>query len=119
MAKRILLIDDDPVIRTLISECLSCFGHNVHSAASGAEGLAQLKAERPDAIIVDFQMPEMSGLEVLTHIRANPDTNTVPVLMLSANIDDKVLKNNPSVQANHYLQKPFELKELIGMIERL
>lgn len=118
MSKKILVIDDDPVIRTLITECLTCFGHTVHGLDNGRAGLEHLSREQPDLVILDFMMPGMSGLEVLKSIRNNPQIAKVPVVLLSANVDNKVLSEDP-VQADRYLLKPFEIKDLIGVVESL
>jgi CheY-like chemotaxis protein len=77
---RILVVDDEPAVRALFADALAFAGYRVMMAASGAEALALIGAEVPDLIVMDCQMPDMSGLEVATRLRQNPATRNVPVL---------------------------------------
>ncbi len=83
--KRILIIDDEPLIREVIHLCLSEFGgYEVVEAASGSEGVLKAIEERPDAIVLDLCMPGMDGAEVLQQLQARPATLSIPVVILSA-----------------------------------
>jgi two-component system, OmpR family, alkaline phosphatase synthesis response regulator PhoP len=86
--KRILIIDDDTAIRVVVKVSLSKLGgYCVLDASSGAEGLEIAQQEHPDAIILDLAMPKMSGFEVLQHLQENPLTQSIPVVLLTANAD--------------------------------
>lgn len=111
MAK-ILVVDDDPAIRTLIAVNLEMQGHTVLTAADGVEGYALVCQEQPQLVVLDIMMPNADGYSVCRQIRRNPATAAIPVLMLTALgvVDDKV--KGFDVGADDYLVKPFELPEL-------
>lgn len=84
-SKRVLVIDDDDNIREVVSMCLHKLkGWNVATASSGQEGLNRARTNCPDAIILDMMMPNMDGLAFLRHLRADPITKLIPVLLLTA-----------------------------------
>jgi len=116
MAK-ILLIDDDPQMRKLVSEFLTHHGHEVIIAQDGAFGVSMTVIEYPDLIILDMMMPVMSGPEALELLKSEPGMAGIPVLVCSAN-DDPVLKQemlDAGVVA--YIDKPVVLPELLTAIE--
>lgn len=119
MSKRFMVIDDDPVIRTLITEMVTSLGHSVQTAESGTDAISRLGAECPDIIILDFQMPDMTGLDVLTRIRENPATQGLPVIMLSANSSAASLSEAKGVAADCYLEKPFKMGDFVSAIKSL
>ena len=84
-SKKVMIVDDDPVIRVLVSDYLAAFGHEITVAEGGPACLRRLEEQVPDVLFLDLQMPEMNGLEVLQHIRTNPRTAAVRVIMMSAN----------------------------------
>jgi CheY-like chemotaxis protein len=86
--KRVLIIDDDNAIRVVVKISLSKLGgYRVLDASSGSEGLEIARKEHPDAIILDLAMPKMSGFEVLQQLQENPLTQSIPVVLLTANAD--------------------------------
>jgi CheY-like chemotaxis protein len=86
--KRVLIIDDDTAIRVVVKISLSKLGgYRVLDASSGLEGLEIARKEHPDAIILDLAMPKMSGFEVLQQLQENPLTQSIPVVLLTANAD--------------------------------
>jgi CheY-like chemotaxis protein len=86
--KRVLIIDDDTAIRVVVKISLSKLGgYCVLDASSGLEGLEIARKEHPDAIILDLAMPKMSGFEVLQQLQENPLTQSIPVVLLTANAD--------------------------------
>ncbi|WP_404783721.1 response regulator [Altericista sp. CCNU0014] len=108
--KRILIIDDDMAIRIVVKVSLSKLGgYDVLDAASGAEGLEIAQLEHPDAIILDLAMPKMNGFEVLQHLQKNPLTQSIPVVLLTANTDRVDRKAIASVGV---IPKPFDALEL-------
>lgn len=119
MSKNILVVDGDPVIRTLLVECMSCFGHIVSAVESGAKCLDSLKSSIPDVLFLDLQMPDMSGLEVLKQIRSNEETAKIPVIMLSANSDSAAINSDEQAKATAYVQKPFDMKKMLALLESL
>jgi DNA-binding response OmpR family regulator len=117
--KKILIVDDDPVIRVLIQEYLSNQGYDVRVVCDGGECLNEIPTFSPDLVVLDLIMPDMSGVEVLKNIRSNPSTQKLPVLMLSANTDTEAVADSHHVNANRYLQKPFNLREVLDAVEAL
>jgi CheY-like chemotaxis protein len=104
---KVLVIDDAPEIRRIAHFSLTRFGRmEVIEAASGAEGLAAARTERPDAILLDMMMPDLDGPQVLAALKADPATATIPVVLLSATIvsPDRVR----ALGARAALAKPFE-----------
>src|SRR5258706_14834642 len=84
--KTIMVVDDNPDIITIVKTILEGRGYTVFSASSGAELLNMLPNHKADLIILDIMMPEMDGLEVLTRLKGNTETATIPVILLTANV---------------------------------
>jgi CheY-like chemotaxis protein len=107
--KKILVVDDNQDVRDLIVHILSADGFHVFSAAVGANGLAILKANEIDLVLLDVMMPEMSGLEVLEEIRngSNKKIREIPVMMITAKSGTDDIDQALALGANSYLVKPF------------
>ncbi len=112
---QIIIVDDDPMIRFLVQEYLKAAGFVVEAFGSGQEALDALPSLSPNLVVLDLQMPHMNGIEVLQHLRANPSTVNLPVLMLSANAGEA--QQMSSVPANAYLEKPFQMQALLAAVE--
>lgn len=117
--KKVLVVDDDPVVRILVSEYLSSNGHQVSVSGDGQTCLLKLKEEQPDLVLLDLQMPDMDGIEVLSRIRNNPQTAQVPVLMLSANADTAKLAEINNLQLEGHILKPFAMEVLLEALAQL
>ena len=119
MAHKILVVDDDPNALRLVSYAFQAEGYQVATAASGADALARLAQEKPDLMVLDVMMPDMSGIEVCQRVRANPATARLPILMLSARglVADRV--NGLKSGADDYLPKPADTSELLARAESL
>ncbi len=113
MSKTILVADDKTNIRNLVREYLEAEGFRVVIAANGREALYTARAEKPDLILLDIMMPEMSGYDFLKTYRKERET---PIIMLTAKLDetDKVL--GLELGADDYVTKPFGMKELVARI---
>jgi len=114
---KVMIVDDDPVVRILISEYLGSHGYKVLIAEGGQECLDNLKKDLPDIIVLDLLMPDMNGMQVLKSIRENPRTAGMHVVMLSANSEILSIAAGQDFQADSYIQKPFELSKVIQTIE--
>jgi DNA-binding response OmpR family regulator len=110
----VLVVDDEDDIRELVRINLEIDGHEVATAASGAEALETLKGEAPDVVVLDVMMPGMDGWEVLSRIKAAKDSSlaNVPVLMLTARTDDMDRIRGGIEGAIRYITKPFSLSDL-------
>jgi DNA-binding response OmpR family regulator len=113
---RILVIDDEEDIRTLLRELLERAGYSVDEAADGKAGLRQLYANAPALVILDVSMPDMDGYEALERIR---DLSDVPVLMLTARTQELEKVRGLSAGADDYVAKPFGRQELLARVQAL
>src|SRR5690606_589176 len=109
----VLVVDDEPDTVELIRFNLRQAGYEVITAADGAEAIQRARASRPDAIILDLMLPEMDGLEVCKILRADANTASIPVLMLTARATpvDRIV--GLEVGARDYVTKPFSPRELL------
>jgi DNA-binding response OmpR family regulator len=120
MAKRVLVVDDDRVIQQLLEVNLQLEGYDVVARASdGSEALEKIARLKPDIVILDIMMPKMDGLEVCRRLRENPDTATIPVILLSARAQDLDIREGLDIGASAYLTKPFDPVELLEVVSRL
>jgi two-component system alkaline phosphatase synthesis response regulator PhoP/two-component system response regulator VicR len=119
MAKRILAVDDEKNILTLVKINLERAGYEVTTANNGREALKAVEAELPDLIVLDIMMPEIDGLEVLRTLKADQKTSSIPVIMLTAKVQDEDVFKGWQSGAEVYLTKPFDQKQLLGFIERI
>jgi two-component system, OmpR family, response regulator MprA len=114
---RILVVDDDRAVRESLRRSLAFNGYEVDVAADGGEALERLRAERPDALVLDVMMPRVGGLETCRRLRADGDD--VPILVLTArdSVADRVAGLDAG--ADDYLVKPFDLEELLARLRAL
>jgi len=106
---RVLVVDDDVSNRSLLAEWLGAYGHQVSVAADGAEALASVERELPDAIILDVMMPGLDGFAVCERLKADPRTAVVPVLLLTALDEREDRLRGMRAAANDFLTKPADL----------
>lgn len=116
---RILVADDDEVLRRLVTHVLTREGYQVVAAGNGEEVLQHVMSRRPDAIILDAMMPGIDGLEVLHALRQGETTKDIPVIMLSARSQERDVVRGFDFGANDYLGKPFKPGELLVRLKRL
>jgi phosphate regulon transcriptional regulator PhoB len=116
MPEKILIVDDEKAIVDLISYNLEKEGFATIKAYDGESALELVKAVKPDLVILDLMLPGIRGLEVCKFIRKNPDTEALPIIMLTAKGDqvDKIL--GFEMGADDYITKPFNVRELIARV---
>lgn len=119
MSKRVLVVDDDPVVRLLVNEFLSAQGYEVQTVESGSECLNQVTEKKPDFVVLDLLMPEMNGIEVLKKLRSNPNTSEVPIVMMSSDFDSEAIANSYNVSADGYVQKPFGMRDILSALKEV
>lgn len=114
---RILVVDDEAVLAELVSMALRYEGWTTVTAADGAEALAAVRAERPDAVVLDLMLPDMSGLDVLGAVREQ--IPNVPVLLLTAKdaVEDRIA--GLSAGCDDYVTKPFSIEEVVLRLRAL
>lgn len=114
---KVLVIDDEPGVRDLISEALSLSGITAVPAADGLEALSFLRRERFDLLILDINLPKLDGLALLEKLRT--EGMSVPVLMLSARADKADINQGLRIGADDYLTKPFSIEELVLRVKAI
>jgi DNA-binding response OmpR family regulator len=117
--QKLLVVDDDQVILVLLSDYLSSCGFSITVAESGIQCLDKLGKEKYDLLLLDFQMPVMTGLEVLRSLRSGKVHRSLPVIMLSAGSDTKSIIEAEGVQADLYLQKPLAMPTVAEAVKSL
>lgn len=117
MKKRILVVDDDAMIRNLVKAMLEAENYDVVLAEDGKQGVEFLDAEqRPisfSLIILDVVMPRMNGLDMLTRLKLHSHTSEIPVLMLTGEDKASDIMSGYSTGADYYITKPFTRQQLL------
>lgn len=116
---RVLVTDDEPPVVQIIRANLMLEGYEVVTAYDGVECLEKVKETRPDLIILDVMMPRKDGWSVLEDLKRNPDTENIPVVMLTALGGVSDMDRGARLGNDSYLTKPFEPIELIAIVRRL
>jgi DNA-binding response OmpR family regulator len=117
--KKILVVEDDPDILQLVKLYLEKDGFLVVTAATGTAALKQIKAERPDLVVLDLMLPELDGLEVCKRIRTIPETALLPIIMLTAKAEESDTVIGLELGADDYVTKPFSPKALVARVKAL
>ncbi len=112
---RILVVEDDRAIRHLVCEVLKTAGYSVDAAGDGVEGLARMKEQKFDLVILDIWMPKMNGLDVMAELRKEPSPPLV-IVMTADNTPETLLRAIRE-QAYRYVAKPFESKALLELVK--
>jgi two-component system, chemotaxis family, chemotaxis protein CheY len=115
--QRVLVVDDEDIIRTTVAEALDFEGYEVITATNGVEALEQVRTAQPDAVLLDLMMPVMDGWTFMEACRRDELCAQTPVLVMSAyrNLTEAA----PSLGAKACIAKPFDLDVLLGAVERL
>ena len=118
-ARTILYVEDNEFNRKIVRDLLARTSYRLIEANDGETGVATARQERPDLIIMDIQLPRMSGLDATRALRADPATAHIPIIMITSfalSGDDQKAKE---AGATHYLAKPYSPRELLETIRRL
>jgi twitching motility two-component system response regulator PilH len=116
---KVLVVEDSPPQREMISDLLKGIGLSVTSAADGVEALEQIKNSRPDIVVLDIVMPRMNGYELCRRIKLDPKTQEVPVVMCSTKGEEFDRYWGMRQGADAYIAKPFQPQELVGTVKQL
>jgi two-component system phosphate regulon response regulator PhoB len=116
-AKRILIIEDEKPIRDLIAFGLRRAGYEVKEAEDCREARARIADARPDLMLVDWMLPDMSGLELTRSLKRSKDTEEIPVIMLTARAEEQDKVGGLEGGADDYITKPFSPRELLARIQ--
>ena len=119
MGRRVLVVDDDAVIRQLISVNLELEGFDVHTAVDGEDAIEKVRELRPDVVTLDIMMPRLDGWGTAARLRDDPDTAYVKVILLSARAQEADRRKGQGLGVDCYLTKPFDPDELVEAVRRL
>ncbi len=118
-AGHILIVDDHPDTRIILRHYFEAKGFNVREAHDGIEALAEMRASRPDAVILDIQMPHLDGIGVLKAVRSDEVLREIPILALSAHALSDEVQRIKDAGADRYLAKPADPKSVLATIKQL
>lgn len=113
----VLVIEDDEVVRKVLEYYLKLYGFRVHLAEDGPTGLSLAQESVPELILLDWMLPGMDGLEVLSELKHNGKTEHIPVFMLTGRGMIADLEQAFEVGADDYIRKPFDLSDLGKMVK--
>lgn len=119
MAKKILIIDDDPVITDLLRLLLDSNGYQVISSSEAIGGIELAKQEKPDLILLDVMMPIMNGYQACRLLKGDSEYRHIPIVMLTARSQEVDERTGKEVGVNAYLQKPYDEVKLLAVIAGL
>ena len=117
MQQKVLVVEDESAIREMLAFNLGRAGYEVLSAATGVEARSSMADKYPDVVLMDWMLPDMSGLELTRQLKRDPETREIPVIMLTARVqeDDRVAGLEGG--ADDYITKPFSPRELLARIK--
>lgn len=117
--KTIVIVEDEPDTAEMFGEMLRLRGFQVIKAYSGKPAIEVIRTGKPDAVVLDLMMPDISGLEVLEYLKRDPNLEQIPVIVVSAKGMPEDIRKGLEAGADVYLTKPITFKELTSATERL
>src|SRR5258706_4643897 len=122
MSARILVVEDEEALTTLLRYNLDAEGYDVETVGRGDDADTRLKERVPDLIVLDWMLPGLSGIELCRRLRARPETKQLPIIMLTARGEESERVSGLATRADDYIVKPFSLPELLcrskGLLRR-
>jgi CheY-like chemotaxis protein len=116
---RILIVDDEKPIVTLLAQTFEQEGHEVATAKDGIDCMNQMAAFRPDVVVMDIMMPKLDGVDTTRLIRRNPNYTDTLIVALSARSDEETRERMKKAGANVFMRKPFVIAKLIDRVSSL
>jgi DNA-binding response OmpR family regulator len=113
MSKKILVVDDEEVIREFLKDCLVKLGYEIKEAADGEQAIEELGREDFGLLICDIQMPNKDGWQVIREVRSNPKTKDIPVIILTGKGEEDDIVKGYELGTNYYITKPFTYSQLL------
>ncbi len=117
--RTIMLVDDERELVAVVRTMLEEKGFNVRCAYDGTQVFDFLKKQKPDLVILDVMMPQMDGLEVLTRLKGNPATSSIPVILLTEKADGEDVMVGYKMGADFYIPKPFTKNQLLDGVNSI
>ena len=119
MSVKILSIDDSRMVRSVVMRLLKPYACDIYEAENGEVGLAIAARENPHVIILDFNMPVMDGVTMLTRMREDPVLRSIPVIMLTADSNPEIIATVARLGVRDYITKPFKDADLLAKLGRI
>ena len=119
MSATILIVDDEPAQLELLRYNLEQAGFDILQASNGKAALDTIETEQPDLLVIDWMMPEASGIDVCRQLRSRPETKALPIIMLSARGEEGDKSLGLDTGADDYVTKPFSPRELVSRVKAL
>ncbi|HXF84617.1 MAG TPA: response regulator [Anaerolineales bacterium] len=116
--KTVMIIEDEEDAAELFAEMMRVSGFRVNKTSASAPALSMMKADKPDVVLLDIMMPEVSGLDILRAMRRDPELAAIPVIVISAKSMPTDIKNSMEAGASTYLTKPVGYQDLKEAVER-
>ena len=118
-SKTVLLVEDDPMTRSIFRMILGRTGLNVVEAVDGIDALEKVDLHHPDVVMLDVTMPRMNGFEVCEKLRSQPHTAHLPVVFVTTHMDEKSVERGMAFGNAHYLLKPVAFKDLLNVLKKV
>ena len=115
-APHILIVEDEPAQREMLGYNLESEGYRISTAINGEEALLLISEEAPDIIVLDWMLPNVSGIEVCRQVKSRPETREIPVIMLSARSEEGDKVRGLEIGADDYVTKPYSVTELMARV---
>jgi CheY-like chemotaxis protein len=119
VSRTVLVVDDEPMTRTLLQLMLAPADYEVYEAGDGFEALDRIEENMPDIFVLDVMMPNMDGLALCRILRKRDDTEKIPIILLSAKTTPESIQEGLLAGANRYLTKPVSRKDLLESLKEL
>lgn len=115
----ILVVDDDEIIRSILEDILTGAGHTVVQASDGDACIKAARDAAPDVILLDMNMPKMTGFEVAPVLRSHPATKSIPIVALTADASTQSMEAAHDAGCDNYLAKPLKSDSILNLVNRL
>lgn len=116
MGKRVVVIDDDPFIRSLVKDLLIAFGHAVEAFEKPAEGVAYVQLHFPELVVVDFMMPAMTGYQAIEEIRKGCGERSPKFILLTATLPSEHAEVSAEARPDFFVEKPFDPQTFLQIL---
>jgi len=119
MPKTVLVVDDSPTMRQMVSFTLTSAGYQVIEAGNGKEALTKAGGSKLDLVVTDLNMPEMDGISLIKELRKNPSFKFTPILMLTTEAADDKKKAGQAAGATGWIVKPFNPEQMMAVVKKV
>ena len=117
--RRILVVDDQATVRTIVKKTLEAAGYTVDTADNGLLALQAIDKDPPALVITDIMMPELDGLELVEGLRHRSETHALPIIFMTASDDPQHFARSLNIKAKQFMSKPFSREELLKRVQMI